>query len=130
MLLADLLEAHARYTRLLLAALAEPARFDATALARARSAGRLLRSNTEAAIDRLVGEPAGVQPIDPRVALGVLAALRRGALAALALIGARGRAAAHASLAGRARRGRGARPHGVRGGDAQRHGASAACVST
>jgi len=85
MLLADLLEAHARYTRLLLAALAEPARFDATALARARSVGRLLRSNTEAAIDRLVGEPAGVQAIDPRVALGVLAALRRGALAALAL---------------------------------------------
>ena len=85
MLLADLLEAHARYTRLLLAALAEPARFDASALARARSAGRLLRSNTEAAIDRMVGEPAGVQSIDPRVALGVVAALRRGALAALAL---------------------------------------------
>ncbi len=36
-------------------------------------------------MDRLLGEPAGVQPIRRETAVSVLAALRRGALAALAL---------------------------------------------
>jgi uncharacterized membrane protein YccC len=84
-LLVDLLDAHARYAGLLLAAFVDPAAYDARALAEIRSAGRLTRSNVEAAVDRMLGEPSRVQSIDRHTALGVLAALRRATLAALAL---------------------------------------------
>jgi uncharacterized membrane protein YccC len=84
-LLADLIEVHARHTRLLLSALVEPSRYDPPALMSTRSAGRLARSNAEAAVDRLLGEPAGVQPIPRETAVSIIAALRRSALAALAL---------------------------------------------
>jgi uncharacterized membrane protein YccC len=84
-LLADLLDAHARYTSMLLAALVDPSRYDARSLTAARTSGRLARSNAEAAVDRMLGEPSGVQAIDRNTAMGVLAALRRGALAGLAL---------------------------------------------
>jgi uncharacterized membrane protein YccC len=84
-LLADLLDAHARYTSMLLTALVDPSSYDPRALTAARTAGRLARSNAEAAVDRMLGEPAGVQAIDRHTAISVLAALRRGALASLAL---------------------------------------------
>ena len=70
---------------MLLSALVDPSRYDPRALMTTRSAGRLARSNAEAAVDRLLGEPAGVQPIPRETAVSVLAALRRSALAALAL---------------------------------------------
>jgi uncharacterized membrane protein YccC len=84
-LLADLIDAHARHTAILLAALVDPSRYDGRALLASRSAGRLARSNAEAAVGRMLGEPASVQAIDRGTAVGVLAALRRGALASLAL---------------------------------------------
>ena len=84
-LLADLIEVHARHTRLLLSALVDPSRYDPRALMTTRSAGRLARSNAEAAVDRLLSEPAGVQPIPRETAVSIIAALRRIALAALAL---------------------------------------------
>ena len=84
-LLADLIDAHARHTATLLAALVDPSRYDGRALLASRSAGRLARSNAEAAVGRMLREPPGVQAIDRGIALGVLAALRRGALASLAL---------------------------------------------
>jgi uncharacterized membrane protein YccC len=84
-LLADLIDAHARYTGMLLSALVNASLYDGRALLTTRSAGRLARSNAEAAVDRLLGEPAGVQPIRRETPVSVLAALRRGALAALAL---------------------------------------------
>jgi hypothetical protein len=63
----------------------DPSTYDGRVLLAMRSAGRLARSNAEAAVDRMLREPAAVQPIDPQTAVSVLAALRRGALAALAL---------------------------------------------
>ncbi len=84
-LLAALFAAQARYARLVISAYANPAGLDLRALQRARSSGRLIRSNAEAAVDRMLAEPQARQPIDARLAMGVLAAVRRSALAALAL---------------------------------------------
>lgn len=84
-LLARLLEAHARYTAALLAAYADSSRLDLAALDRLRAAGRLARSNADAAVERLSMEPAARQSIAPVVAAGVLAAARRLALASLSL---------------------------------------------
>jgi uncharacterized membrane protein YccC len=84
-LLGELLEAHARYAGALLNAMVDPSIYDARSLFAMRSAGRLARSNAEAAVDRMLREPGAFQPIDPQTAVGVLAALRRSALAALAL---------------------------------------------
>ena len=83
--LATLLDAHARHTGLLLAAMVDPSRYDPRIFAAVQSAGRLARSNAEAAVDRMLGEPAAVQAIDRTTAVSVLAALRRAALASLAL---------------------------------------------
>jgi uncharacterized membrane protein YccC len=84
-LMAALFAAQARYTRLVISGYANPAGLDLRALQRARSSGRLIRSNAEAAVDRMLAEPQARQPIDARLAMGVLAAVRRSALSALAL---------------------------------------------
>jgi hypothetical protein len=83
--LAGLLEAHSRYVEALLAAYGDPARTDLRALADIRAQGRLTRSNVEAILDRMLAEPAGRHSLDAEVALGLLAATRRHALAGLAL---------------------------------------------
>jgi uncharacterized membrane protein YccC len=83
--LAAMLDAHAGYVEALLAAYADPARTDLRRLAQLRSAARLLRSNAEAVIERMLAEPPSRAALPPRTALGLLAALRRHALAALAL---------------------------------------------
>jgi hypothetical protein len=83
--LASLLEAHSRYLEALLDAYADPRRTDLRALADIRGAGRLKRSNAEALVERMLDEPAGRHAIPAPIALGLLAAIRRHALAALAL---------------------------------------------
>jgi uncharacterized membrane protein YccC len=83
--LADLLEAHSRYVEALLEAYAHPARTDLRLLGEIRSAGRLKRSNAEALVERMLIEPAVRHAIPAPIALGLLAAIRRHALAALAL---------------------------------------------
>jgi uncharacterized membrane protein YccC len=83
--LAATLEAHARYVGRLLQAYLDPSRRDAAGLQSARVVARLARSNAEASVDRMLSEPAARQTLDPGVALGIVAAIRRYALALLAL---------------------------------------------
>jgi uncharacterized membrane protein YccC len=83
--LAAVFDAHVPYVERLLGAYVDPARHDPRRLQDARAAARLARSNAEASVERLLSEPRHRQALDPRVAIGVLAALRRYALAALAL---------------------------------------------
>jgi hypothetical protein len=83
--LAAMLDAHATYVAALLRGFADPAAVDLAALAAMRGAARLARSNAEAIIERMLVEPASRAALSPRVAVGILAALRRHALAALAL---------------------------------------------
>jgi len=83
--LAAMLRAHAAYVDALLAAYADPSRLDRERLASLRAAARLARSNSEAVVERMIAEPVRRAALPPRVALGLLAALRRNALAALAL---------------------------------------------
>jgi uncharacterized membrane protein YccC len=83
--LAALLDAHGAYVSVLLGGFAEPARIDLSRLAALRASARLARSNAEAVLERMLSEPARRAALAPRVAVGILAALRRHALAALAL---------------------------------------------
>lgn len=83
--LAGTFDAHAQYVGLLLQAYLDPNHRDAGGLQAARAVARLARSNAEASVDRMLGEPAARQAIDPGVALGIIAAIRRYALAVLAL---------------------------------------------
>jgi uncharacterized membrane protein YccC len=83
--LAGLLDSHSRYVEALLDAYADPRRADLQAIGEIRDAGRLARSNTEAIVERMLGEPPGRHAIPAPMALGLLAAIRRHALAALAL---------------------------------------------
>lgn len=83
--LAAMLEAHRAYVRALFEAYAHPAAFDPRNLNALRSTARLARSNAEAVIERMLDEPASRRPLSGRRALGLLAALRRHALAALSL---------------------------------------------
>jgi uncharacterized membrane protein YccC len=83
--LAALLDAHGRYVARLLASFVDPARRDRGGLESARARARLARSNADASVERMLTEPVSRRSIDPRVAVGVLAASRRHALAALAL---------------------------------------------
>jgi hypothetical protein len=80
-----LLEAHGAYVDALLSAYVDPASLDLTELARLRNGARLQRSNTEALIERMNAEPAARATIARKGAVALLAALRRHALAALAL---------------------------------------------
>ena len=83
--LAAMLRAHSRYVAALLAGFADPTTIDLPRLAAIRAEARLRRSNTEAVVERMLAEPARRAALEPRVAVGILAALRRHALAALAL---------------------------------------------
>ncbi len=83
--IAAMFEAHGRFIERLLKTYANPAAADSGALQSARIAARLARSNAEASVERMLGEPASQRSIDPNVALGILAAIRRHALASLAL---------------------------------------------
>lgn len=83
--LASLLESHAGYVAALLAAYASPGDPDLTMLGEIRAAARLTRSNAEAIVERMLVEPPARHAIPAPVALGLLAAIRRHSLAALAL---------------------------------------------
>ena len=83
--LAAMLDAHAAYVEALLGAYTDPARIDLTRLSELRATGRLARSNGEAVIERMLAEPPSRASIGRRAAVGLLAALRRQSLAALAL---------------------------------------------
>jgi hypothetical protein len=83
--LAGLLDSHSQYVEALLDAYADPRRADLPTISEIRDAARLTRSNTEAIVERMLAEPAGSHSIPAAIALGLLAAIRRHALAALAL---------------------------------------------
>jgi uncharacterized membrane protein YccC len=83
--LARLLQAHSGYVAALLSAYGDPRQPDLHRIGEIRDDARLTRSNAEALVERMLAEPAGRQSIQPAVALGLLAAIRRHALAALAL---------------------------------------------
>ncbi len=83
--LAVMLRTHSRYVAALLRGFAEPSQVDLPRLAAIRAEARLARSNGEAIVERMLAEPARRAALPPRTAMGILAALRRHALAALAL---------------------------------------------
>jgi uncharacterized membrane protein YccC len=83
--LAEVLDSHRAYVDALLSAFENGQAAADERLGELRSAGRLARSNAEATIERMAHEPAHAATLDSRVAMDVLAALRRNALAALAL---------------------------------------------
>src|SRR5204863_2709982 len=76
---------HGAYVTALLRGYADPGAVDLDELSRIRSRARLARSNGEAIVERMLAEPARRASIGPRVAVGLLAALRRHSLGALAL---------------------------------------------
>ena len=83
--LAALFEAHGAYLGAVLDCYADPRSADLARLARLRAAARLARSNFEAVVERMLAEPERKAGIGFRAATGLLAAIRRHALAALAL---------------------------------------------
>jgi uncharacterized membrane protein YccC len=82
--LASLVDALVRHADLLLGAYADSAQWRPAELQEASAAARLARSNAEATVERVLGEPAGSR-FDTELALSLLAAFRRYALGALAL---------------------------------------------
>jgi len=83
--LASMFEANSVYVGALIDAYADPRTADVIRLTRLRAAARLARSNAEALVERMLAEPTRKASIAPRTATGLLAAIRRHALAALAL---------------------------------------------
>ena len=83
--LTDVLDSHRAYVAALLSAFEKGQSPNGERLNQLRAAGRLARSNAEAMIERMAHEPARAAALSPQSALDVLAALRRNALAALAL---------------------------------------------
>ena len=82
--LANLIEAQRRYLGLVLQAYAEPST-DEAALRAAQIAAWRARSNAEASVDQMAGEPVRPHAIDLRTARGILAATRRLGIAGLTL---------------------------------------------
>ena len=82
---AAMLQAQSRYVESLLAAYAGPSTPDMTKLAEIRASARLARSNSEAVVERMLTEPRSHYTMRPRTAVGLVAAVRRNALAALSL---------------------------------------------
>ena len=82
---ATLRDALAADARILIGALIDPVEWDDGRLRASRNRARLARSNAEASIERMLGEPEINRRIEPQLALGILAATRRYALGALAL---------------------------------------------
>jgi hypothetical protein len=83
--LGAMLDAHGAYVGALLGAYADPRTTDLDRLAQIRVDARLARSNAEAIVERMLAEPWSRAALAPRAAVGLLAALRRHALGALAL---------------------------------------------
>jgi uncharacterized membrane protein YccC len=83
--LAALLRAQARFGSLVMRAFLDPARPDVAAMYDAQLQSRRARSNAEASIDQMKGEPVRVREISLAAAQGVLAASRRIGVASLAL---------------------------------------------
>jgi len=83
--LATLVDALAANARILVGALIDPVEWDYGRLRASGNRARLARSNAEASIERMLGEPEINRRIEPQLALGILAATRRYALGALAL---------------------------------------------
>jgi uncharacterized membrane protein YccC len=82
--LADLVDAQRRYIGQVLLAFSEPSADD-SAIRAAQSAAWRARSNSEASVDQMAGEPVTPRGITVRTATGVLAATRRLGIAALTL---------------------------------------------
>jgi uncharacterized membrane protein YccC len=87
--LAALLEAQARYAAAVMAAIIAPEGGEDRAVAKARLEAQLARSNAEQSVERMLGEPASRRALAPSAALGILAAARTFASAALTLDAAR-----------------------------------------
>jgi hypothetical protein len=83
--LGAMLDAHSAYVGALLRGYSDPRQIDLGQLAQIRADARLARSNAEATVERMLAEPASRASMATRAAVGLLAALRRHALAALAL---------------------------------------------
>jgi hypothetical protein len=83
--LAAMFEAQSVYVYTLLTAYADPRTASVAHLVRIRAAARLARSNAEALVERMLAEPERQATIRPRAATGLLAAIRRNALATLTL---------------------------------------------
>jgi uncharacterized membrane protein YccC len=83
--LAEMLDAQSRYLRELLEAYGSAAAADVAQLEELRTAGRLARSNAEAVVDRMLTEPRPRYTMNPRIAVGIVGAAHRNALAALSL---------------------------------------------
>jgi uncharacterized membrane protein YccC len=73
--LGDLVAVEGRYTQAVLAAWADPAGSDRAALQRDRLDARLVRANTEGAVDRWLSEPVRPGPLDRDTVLGMVAAV-------------------------------------------------------
>jgi uncharacterized membrane protein YccC len=100
--LAALMRAQAAYGRFVMRAFLDPAPPDLDALRAAQLASRRARSNAEASVDQMKGEPVRDRGLSLAAAQGILAASRRIAVASLALsarIGAEREPAARAPLA-------------------------------
>ncbi|HWE64624.1 MAG TPA: FUSC family protein, partial [Chloroflexota bacterium] len=86
--LADLLEAYRRYFRAVMAGYLDPRQANPAEMSEARQAARLARTNAEASVDRLRGEPArSTEQLDRAVSL--LASSHRFARSAMAFEAAR-----------------------------------------
>jgi len=84
-LLAQFGDALASDARLVLGMYVNPATWNAVALQQSRAAARLARSNAEASVTRMLGEPDSARALDASLATSLLAAFRRYALGALVL---------------------------------------------
>jgi len=83
--MAAMLVEQSKYLGVLLSAYTDPAATDVSRLDGIRASARLARSNAEAVVERTLAEPQRRHPMSLRTAMGLLAASRRLALAALAL---------------------------------------------
>jgi hypothetical protein len=83
--LAAMFDAQSVYVKALLTAYADPKTADVARLTRLRGTARRARSNAEAVVERMLVEPSRQATVQPRTATGLLAAIRRNALASLAL---------------------------------------------
>ena len=97
-LLARLLTTQAAFGRLVLDAEVDPASFDRRALDAAASSARLARANAEAAVKRMATEPDRSGALTTEAADGIVAGVRRYALAAVAMNASQ--PASHVPLAG------------------------------
>ncbi len=83
--LARLVDAESRFGTMILRAYADPTEPDPSGLEAARRAAALARSNAEASVTRMLGEPSHRGPIDAQLALGIVSGVHRYVLAAVTL---------------------------------------------